>query len=143
MSINLKTKIVTTTPYNVLPTDEVILVNVAGPASIVLPSNGDVTGEDCCGNKLHDDEHHEHDKITGVVVTVTPDPERPEPEPDKPEILHRSFYIKDFSGLSQIHPITITSAGGKTIDGVAFAIINAGYEHIQVVYDGKDWKIIS
>lgn len=119
MSINLKTKIVTTTPYNVLTTDEVILVNVAGTASIVLPSNGDATGEDCCGNEIDDDQDNE--RVT----------------------LRRSYYIKDFSGLSQTRTITITSAGGKTIDGGSFALINAGYGHIQVVYDGTNWKIIS
>jgi hypothetical protein len=139
MSINLKTKIVTITPYSVLPTDEVILVNVAGPASIVLPSNGNATGEDCCGNSIH--KHDDNGNI--IEVPVVPEPEKPDPDPIVPVTLHRSYYIKDFSGLSQTHPITITSDGGKTIDGVKFAIINAGYEHIQVVYDGTNWKIIS
>lgn len=55
----------------------------------------------------------------------------------------RSFYIKDYSGLAQINPITITSAGGKTIDGSSFAILNMGYSHIHVIYDGTNWKIIS
>lgn len=149
MSINLKTKIVTTTPYFVLPTDEVVFVDVAGLAEVVLPSNGIATGEDCCGNKHDDDddhdEDHEHDKITGLVIKVLPvlDPEIPKPEPDKPKILYRSYYIKDFSGLAQTNPITITSAGGETIDGVSFAILNGGFSHIQVVYDGKEWKTIS
>ena len=31
----------------------------------------------------------------------------------------RSFYIKDYSGTSLINPITITSAGNKTINGVS------------------------
>ena len=52
-------------------------------------------------------------------------------------------YIKDYSGQAQKNPITITSAGGKTIDGVSFAILNGGYSHIQVVYDGTNWKTIS
>lgn len=55
----------------------------------------------------------------------------------------RSLYIKDFSGLAKTNPITITSAGGKTIDGVSFAILNGGYSHIQVVYDGTNWKTIA
>lgn len=54
----------------------------------------------------------------------------------------RSFYIKDFSGNAGTFPITITSSGGKTIDGVAFSLINGGYAYIQVVYDGTNWKII-
>jgi len=55
----------------------------------------------------------------------------------------RSFYIKDYSGNAATFPITITSAGGKTIDGGTFAILNGGYAHIQVIYDGTNWKIIS
>jgi hypothetical protein len=38
MAINYNTTLVTTTPYIVAPTDEVVLVNVAGPASVVLPT---------------------------------------------------------------------------------------------------------
>lgn len=55
----------------------------------------------------------------------------------------RAYYIKDFSGNSKVNPITITAPSGKTIDGAAFAILNQGYSHIQVVYDGTNWKIIS
>jgi hypothetical protein len=55
----------------------------------------------------------------------------------------RSFYIKDYSGNAAVYPITITAAGGKTIDGGSFAILNGGYAHIQVIYDGTNWKIIS
>ena len=55
----------------------------------------------------------------------------------------RSFYIKDYSGSAGTYPITITSAGGKTIDGGTFAILNGGYSHIHVIYDGTNWKIIS
>lgn len=101
MSIEFKTKIVTVTPYNVLSSDEVLFINVAGPASVVLPSSGNDGDE------------------------------------------KRSFYIKDFTGLAKTRPITITSAGGKTIDGVPFAILNVGYSHIQVIYDGTNWKIIA
>jgi len=123
MSLNLNTKIVSVTPYTVLLTDEVIFINVtSGPASVILPSNGNATGEDCCGNII--DDNKGNNKPTPVV-------------------LQRSFYIKDYSGTAQTNPITITSAGGKTIDGNSFAIINGGYAHIQVVYDGTNWKIIS
>lgn len=119
MSINLKTKVVSVTPYTVLATDEVIFINViSGPASVILPSTGNATNEDCCGNIIHDD------KDTPIVI------------------LQRSFYIKDYSGTSLKNPITITSAGGKLINGVTFAIINGGYSHIQVVYDGTNWMSI-
>ena len=103
MSVNLTTRIVTTTPYNIVVADDVIFVNVtSGPASIILPSSGG--GGD--GQK-------------------------------------RSFYIKDYSGTSQTNPITITAAGGKLIDGFSFAILNGGYRHIQVVYDGTNWMTIA
>ena len=101
MSIDFKTKIVTTTPYNIVGSDEVLFINVNGPASVVLPLDGD-----------DDDEK-------------------------------RSFYIKDYTGLAKTNPIIITAAGGKTIDGVSFAILNNGYSHIQVIYEGTNWKIIA
>jgi hypothetical protein len=100
MTITYKTRIITTTPYVVVDDDEVIFINVPGPANVILPS--------------------------------LPDSE------DK-----RAYYIKDYSGLSKTNPITITSNGGKTIDGVSFAMLNGGYSHIQVVYDGTNWKTIS
>ena len=100
MSINYTTRIVTTTPYTVTLRDEVIFVNVAGPALIKLPSISD------------DDDNH-------------------------------AFYIKDYSGSALVNPITITAPVGKTIDGISFAILNNGYSHIQVVYDGSNWKTIS
>lgn len=56
---------------------------------------------------------------------------------------NRSFYIKDFSGNAATNPITITSAGGKTIDNGTFAILNSGYSHVHIIYDGTNWKIIS
>jgi len=51
----------------------------------------------------------------------------------------RSYYIKDYSGLSLTNPITITASGGRLIDGSSFAILNTGYSHIQVVSDGTNW----
>ena len=120
MSANLNTKIVTTTPYTVLSSDEIIFINVLGPSSVILPSNGLAPGEDCCGN---DDDDKKDDS-------------------SKSTVLKRSYYIKDISGNSAANPVTITSAGSKTIDNNSFAIINGGYGHIQVVYDGTNWKII-
>jgi hypothetical protein len=38
MTINYDIKTVTTTPYTLLDTDEVVLVNVVGSASIILPT---------------------------------------------------------------------------------------------------------
>jgi hypothetical protein len=107
MSVNLTTRIVTTTPYTILVADDVIFVNVtSGPASIVLPVISASSSDDSSGTK-------------------------------------RSFYIKDYSGTSLTNPITITAAGGKLINGVSFAIINGGYAHIQVVYDGTNWMTIA
>ena len=101
MSIDYKVTIVVNTPYAVNNDDEVLMVNLLSPASIILPATG--------GNGSK----------------------------------KRSFYIKDYSGTSLTNPITITSAGGKTIDGVSFAMLNGGYSHIQVVYDGTNWKTIA
>ena len=103
MPINYRTTIVTTTPYNIVTNDEVILVDVDDLSNIILPASG---GDGGNGGK-------------------------------------RALYIKDYSGLAKTNPITITSAGGKTIDGESFAILNGGYSHIQVVYDGTNWKTIS
>jgi hypothetical protein len=101
MAINYRTRIVTTTPYSITNDDEVIFVNVSGPASIVLPSSGGSSSSE-----------------------------------------RRSYYIKDYSGQSVVNPITITSLGAKTIDDASFAILNTPYSHIQVVYDGTNWKTI-
>lgn len=101
MSITYQTKIVTVTPYTATSDDEVIFVNVSGPASIILPA----TGGSGSSSK-------------------------------------RAYYIKDFSGQSRVNPITITSLGGKTIDGVSFAILNSQYSYIKVIYDGTNWKTI-
>jgi hypothetical protein len=119
MSANLNTKIVTTTPYSIVNSDDVILVNVtSGPASIVLPANGLATGEDCCGDEDSD--------YNGK----------------KKPVLKRSYYIKDYSGTSRTNPITITASGGKTINGVPFAMLNGAYSHVQVIYDGTNWMTI-
>ena len=101
MALNLRTKIVTTTPYTIVNSDDVIFVNVLAPASIILPTGS--------GNG---------------------DNEKP------------TFYIKDYSGTSKTNPIIITAPNGKTIDGAAFAILNQGYSHVQIVYDGTNWKTI-
>jgi hypothetical protein len=55
----------------------------------------------------------------------------------------RALYIKDYSGTSLTNPITIKGSPGKLIDGVSFAMLNGGYSHIQVVYDGANWMTIS
>jgi len=38
MSINLQTNIIVTTPYNIVVANTVLFINVAGPASVVLPA---------------------------------------------------------------------------------------------------------
>ena len=58
MSINYNTTLVITTPYTVLDTDEVVLVNVAGPASVILPTivagkNTAFYVKDASGNALN------------------------------------------------------------------------------------------
>lgn len=55
----------------------------------------------------------------------------------------KSFYIKDYSGTSSTNPITITAPSSKKINGVAFAMLNGAYSHIQVVYDGTNWMTIA
>jgi hypothetical protein len=55
----------------------------------------------------------------------------------------KSFYIKDASGTSTSNPITITAPGSKKINGVAFAMLNGAYSHIQVIYDGTNWLTIA
>lgn len=55
----------------------------------------------------------------------------------------KSFYIKDYSGTSGTNPITITAPSSKKINGVAFAMLNGAYSHIQVAYDGTNWMTIA
>jgi hypothetical protein len=65
------------------------------------------------------------------------------PSDDAGLFKNRVLYIKDHAGQAKINPITITCAGGKTIDGASSVILDSGYAHVQVVHDGTDWKIIS
>ena len=99
MAINYFLNVVTTSPYMIKETDEVVFVNVPATSSVVLPT---------------------------VAVGK-----------------NTAYYIKDFSGNANINPIFITSAGGETINGVSFAILNVNYSQIQVVWDGANWQIIS
>lgn len=99
MSLNLSTTIVTTTPHTITPSETVLLVNVIGPATIILPTGAG-------GN------------------------------------IDRSYIIKDASGNTTANPITITASGGRSIDGVAFAMLNGGYSHIHVLSDGSNWFTI-
>ena len=55
----------------------------------------------------------------------------------------RAYYIKDISGNATVNPITISAPGNVLVDGSAFALLNSGYSHIMVIYDGTDWDIIS
>lgn len=139
MSLDLNTRIVTTTPYNVVDSDTVVFVNVAGPASVILPATGtNILTLLQQVLPLSNQINSGLDDPTGL----TPRPEHNDDDHNNRRA-YQSFYIKDYSGQALVHPITITSAGGKTIDGVSFAILNNGYAHIQVIYDGANWKIIS
>ena len=55
----------------------------------------------------------------------------------------KSFYIKDYSGTSGTNPITITAPSSKKINGVAFAMLNGNYSHLQLAYDGTNWMVIA
>jgi len=101
MAINYRVTTVNSTLYLVAGSDEIVMVNVAGPATVILPSDVEVKSKS------------------------------------------RVLYIKDYTGGANVNPITVTSAGEKTIDGVSSVILDHGYAHIQVVYDGKNWKTIS
>lgn len=66
MTINYNLTVVTTTPYTVKTSDEVVFVNVAGPASVVLPTiaGGKNTGfyiKDSSGNS----------KTNPITITAT------------------------------------------------------------------------
>lgn len=67
----------------------------------------------------------------------------PRPTSILPADQKQSYYIKDYSGNAGTYPITIRAEDGEPIDGTRFALINAGYGHIQLVYDGRDWMIIA
>lgn len=100
MALNYTTTFVVTTPFTISGGEEVLLIDLPTPASVILP--------------------------TGAGVHAG-----------------RAYYIKDYSGLAKQNPITITAAGGKTIDGGPTAFLGVGYSHIQVVYDGTNWMTIA
>lgn len=81
---------------------------------------------------------------SSIVLPRNGNPLIPVVVPVDPNLLqYESFYIKDFSGNSSTNPITITATDGKSIDGERFAILNADHSHMQIVYDGTNWQIIS
>lgn len=65
------------------------------------------------------------------------------PSSDESKGKSRVLYIKDYSGQAKTNPITVMSAGGKTIDGFSSVILDNVFAHVQVVYTGANWKIIS
>lgn len=81
----------------------------------------------------------ETDEVVFVNVPATSSIVLPTITDDK----NTAFYIKDYSGKANINPIFITSAGGETINGVNFAILNGNYSQLQVVWDGANWQTIS
>jgi len=65
------------------------------------------------------------------------------PSDDANKYEKRVLYIKDYFGKAKTNPITVVSAGGKTIDGASFISLNKSYAHLQVVYDGTNWNTMS
>ena len=55
----------------------------------------------------------------------------------------RVVYVKDYSGNAKANPITIISAGEKTIDNAVSVTLNKNYDYIQLIYDGKNWKTLA
>jgi hypothetical protein len=51
-----------------------------------------------------------------------------------------SFLIKDCTGTSATHAITVT-AGSSMVDGTAHFLINANFESIAVTYTGAQWSV--
>jgi len=54
----------------------------------------------------------------------------------------QTFTIKDVNGTSATDPITIDTAGGELIDGVATYVISSNYQSITVIFDGSNYSII-
>lgn len=52
------------------------------------------------------------------------------------------YRIKDQSGAANTHNITISTTGGKTIDGAATNVINTAYGHVTIYNDGTQWYTI-
>lgn len=52
------------------------------------------------------------------------------------------YKIKDQSGSANTHNITISTTGGKTIDGAATSVINTAYGKVNIYNDGTQWYTI-
>lgn len=52
------------------------------------------------------------------------------------------YEIKDETGTSDIHNITVISADGDLIDGLPTTVLNTTYQMITLVSDGTNWYII-
>ena len=72
MSLNLATKIITTTSYAILTSDTVILVNVtSGPVKITLPLNG-IDDDDEGGNRSFYIKDYSGTSLTNPITIVAP-----------------------------------------------------------------------
>jgi hypothetical protein len=79
-----------------------------------------------------------------VILIDTPGPTTVVlPSDNANKLKSRVLYIKDYSGQAKTNPITIMSAGEKTIDGASSVTLTGAHAHAQLVHDGADWKIIS
>jgi hypothetical protein len=50
--------------------------------------------------------------------------------------------VKDGKGDAATNNITVTPAGGKTIDGAANKVISANYGVLRLQYNGTEWGTI-
>jgi hypothetical protein len=66
MAINYNVKIVTTTPYTITTDDEVILSNVAGTASIILPA----LSSSCTGRAYYIKDYSGNSKTRPITITA-------------------------------------------------------------------------
>ncbi|CAB4121297.1 hypothetical protein UFOVP9_63 [uncultured Caudovirales phage] len=54
----------------------------------------------------------------------------------------RVYIVKDVTGLSPIHNITITTVGGAVdIDGATTYVMNSSFESVQLLFNGTEYLI--
>lgn len=54
----------------------------------------------------------------------------------------RAFIIKDSTGSSATHNITVTTVGGiVTIDGATSVVFSTNFQSIQVIFNGTDYEV--
>jgi hypothetical protein len=54
----------------------------------------------------------------------------------------RVYIVKDVTGLSPIHNITLTTVGGVVeIDGATTYVMNSSFESVQLLFNGTEYLI--